>query len=75
MEKKNYRQVLHDGIKLAKIPENMVFEYNHKVTIDNNSIVFTWSTQGIYYRKTFTDVRKITTEEEVKQIILENLNK
>ena len=53
----------------------MLFVANHKVTINNNSIVFTWGTQGIYYRKTFTDVRKITTAEEVEQIILENLSK
>ena len=74
-EKKNYRQILHDGIRLAEIPKNMLFVANHKVTINNNSIVFTWGTQGIYYRKTFTDVRKITTAEEVEQIILENLSK
>ena len=74
-EKKNYRQILHDGIRLAEIPENMLLVANHKVTINNNSIVFTWGTQGIYYRKTFTDVRKITTAEEVEQIILENLSK
>ncbi len=36
----------------------MIFAYHHKVTIDNNSIVFTWSTQGIYYHKTYTDVKK-----------------
>lgn len=73
--KKNYKQILHDGIRLAGIPENMIFNYHHKVTIHDNSIVFTWSTHGIYYHKTYTDVRKITTAEEVKQIILENLNK
>lgn len=75
MEKKNYRQILLDGVKQAGIPENMIFDYNHKVTIDNNSIVFTWGIHGIYHHKSYTDVKIVSSAEEVKQIILENRNK
>lgn len=63
-----------DSARQAGISENMIFAYHHKVTIDNNSIVFTWSTQGIYYHKTYTDVKKVNSSEEVMQIILENQN-
>ena len=70
MDKKiNYGQLLKLGIENSRIPQNYINVCRHKITLDNNSIVFTWNQHGIYYYETRNIVRRLSTADEVMALV------